>query len=126
MGTMDQQILKMLYQWGGEATKHTIEENLQIILGQELVDLRAQGLIHNAGASLALTCKGMQAVEVANLVPTQAVVESQKAREMVKRALKCVLEHDLTGYNVLMQETRKAFPARYISAVERYYLLNLP
>ena len=126
MGLTDQQVLKVLYQWGGEASKSTIEDNLQVILGKELIELKGKGLIHLNGTSVVLTFKGVAAVESANLVTTQTMVDSNKARDMVKRALKSVLDHDLTGYNVIMQEAKKAFPVRFISAIEKFYSNNLP
>ncbi|MDR3709397.1 MAG: hypothetical protein P4L33_13940 [Capsulimonadaceae bacterium] len=126
IGTTEKQILKTLYQWGGEASKSTIEDNLQITLGTEIIELKGLGLIHIVGAAIALTQKGMKAVEVNNLVPSQTVQDNTRAREMVKKALRSVLEHDMTGYNATMQEARKAFPPRIISAIEKYYLHNLP
>lgn len=126
MGTNELEILKVLYQRGGEASKATIEDSLQIELGRELVELKGQGLIHVTANAVALTRKGMKSVEANNLVPTQTIAECSQAREMVKKALRSVLEHDLTGYNLAMQEAQKTFPQRYLAAVERYYSHNLP
>ncbi|HEY3328889.1 MAG TPA: hypothetical protein VGK19_02620 [Capsulimonadaceae bacterium] len=125
MTMTDQQILRVIYQWGCEAQKSTIENDLQIELGNELVALKAQGLIHLNSGSVALTPKGITTVETSNLVSVEMMSNSSRAREMVRKALKSVLEHDNVGYNSTMAEARKTFTPRYIAAVERYYALNL-
>ncbi len=126
MGTAEQQVLRVVYQRGGEATKSTIEEELQIMLANELVSLKANGLVHINGASVILTCKGIQTIESNNFVATPMVQTNAKAREMVRKALKCVLEHDNQGYNQTMAEARKLYSPRYVAAVEKYYAINLP
>ena len=126
MGMTDQQILRVIYQWGCETQKSTIENDLQIILGSELITLKGQGLIHVNGSSVALTAKGIAAVESASLVSAEVIANNAKAREMVRKAMRSVLEHDNAGYNGTMAEARKTFTPRFVASVERYYALNLP
>jgi hypothetical protein len=126
VGTTEQQILRVLYQWGGEASKTTIESELQIMLGNELAALKGNGLVHVNGSSIVLTPKGITTIESNNFVATAMVQTNAKAREMVRKALKSVLEHDSQGYNLTMAEARKQFTPRYVAAVEKYYALNLP
>jgi hypothetical protein len=122
----EQQLLRNIYQCGCVGTQHTLEEQIQTVIGQELKNLVNQGLLTTHTHEFVLTSKAVTFIEATNIVPSPAVAENRKAREMLRKALKTLLDHDLTGYNVGMQEMRKAFPPRYVNAVERYYYCNLP
>ena len=126
LGTTDQQILRSVYTWGGEAPRTAIENDLQTMVIDNLNALRSQGFIHVNGQTITLTGKGAQFVEMNKLVSLQQIESSQKARALVKKALKSVLDHDITGYNSTMQEAHKSFPPRFVHAVERFYFHNMP
>jgi len=126
VGITEQQILKTIYTWGCEMPKANIESQLQIVATNELNSLRGQGMLLVNGQNVSLTPKGAEFVEVSNLVPIQTIQQVQNARGFVKKALRSVLEHDVTGYNVAMQEARKSFPPRFVTSIEKFFWNNLP
>jgi hypothetical protein len=126
VGIMEQEILKTIYCWGCEMPRTNIEKQMQVVITKELNNLKAQGMLHITGQNISLTAKGADYVEVSNIVPLQTVQQVQVARSFVKKALRSVLEHDVTGYNVAMQEARKSFPPRFVTSIEKFYWNNLP
>lgn len=126
IGTTENQILKTVYTWGCEMPKSYIEQQMQVVIARELTHLRSQGLIVINGSNIALTPKGAEHVEANKLVPLASIQQVQDVRAYIRKAIRSILEHDITGYNVAMQEARKTFPSRFVTAMEKFYWNNIP